>query len=525
MLIGGVSGVFGSSLVRLIILTVGALVVIFWLFVPSVPSRLSNPFLSHGNEHYDTNNPNQTAALLAEKQNEFWNKLQLVLAGTAPGCPSPVKNGSSGAIGFNAVDPPERTDLIQMPEMDVLKMREAHGGFLNETRTQGLWPPYVPETRGLVYTAGGKYLPVFVASLRMLRRTNSKLPVEVFLKDKSEYEDAICNGVLPGLNAKCVVLSEILGRASGSSSNGTNTAEVQIEHYQLKVFAMLFSSFEDILWLDADCFPLYDPEALFDSEPYKSNGLVAWPDYWASTVSPQYYLIAQVPVPPMNARASSETGEFMISKKTHGLTLILSTYYNYYGPSHYFALLSQGAPGEGDKETFLQAASAAGNKFYAVNEPVGAVGHKTQKGGISGSAMIQYDPVQDFKLRLQHSDQPVFNMNDIPIAERPRVYFIHAHFPKFNPATIFENKVTKPTYKPDGSYGRAWVAPDNTLQRFGRDVEREFWKEIKWMSCTLEDKFKSWQGVENICKRVTDYWEKVFEKSTDPVPQFKFDPA
>ncbi|EEP76821.1 conserved hypothetical protein [Uncinocarpus reesii 1704] len=441
---------------RVIALSFAALILVLWLLFPGTPATVKNRITTPGNDA----NSHATADSLRERQATFWKALLPALESAAPDCPSPSRNGSTGAIGFVDGMPLERPALIEMPDKDILMMRDAHARFLQKVReTPELRPAYVPKTRGVVYAAGGKYLPVFVIGLRMLRRTGSKLPVELFLKDETEYEPAICNEVLPALNARCVVLSTIL------ETTASNSTKVEVAKYQLKVFAMLFSSFEEVVWIDADCFPLDQPEVLLNSEPYKSTGMVVWPDYWISTVSPQYYLISQLDVPSINIRASSETGEFLISKKNHHSTLLLSTYYNYYGPSHYFSLLSQGAPGEGDKETFVQAASAANEPFYTVSEPVQPIGHRKPNGDIAGSAMAQFDPVEDYKLYHQRNS----NSNTLgPVKpSSTRAFFIHAHFPKFNPATVFSNSSeTKPTYKPDGSDGRAWLVDETTVKRF-----------------------------------------------------------
>ncbi|QSS61946.1 hypothetical protein I7I51_04123 [Histoplasma capsulatum] len=479
------------------------------------------------------------ARSLQSRQIRFWHTLLPILQQNAPDCPSPHRDRNAGAVGFNATEPPPRPSLISMPEQDVLKMQQAHTRFLQHVKSSSdLNPIVIPESRGVVYAAGGSYLPVLVSSLRMLRRTGSNLPVELFLKDRTEYESTICDEVLPSLNGRCVVLSDILsatpiptnGDGDSLASYDNQVPKTEIAHYQLKIFAMLFSSFEEIVWLDADCFPLHKPEEHLNSNPYKMTGMVTWPDFWISTVSPLYYNISQLPIPSMGLRASSETGQILLSKKSHQITLLLSTYYNYYGPSHYFPLLSQGAPGEGDKETFLQAASAAGEPFYATSEPVRAIGHVKGDGNdIAGSAMVQFDPSNEYRnsqttltsshnkmnSNHRHSDS---NSNSTSNTTPLRVSFIHANFPKFNPATVFDQThETKPTYRPDGSDGRAWVVARDTLSRFGYDVERAFWEEIMWVACELEGKFKAWEGHEGICERVRRYWANVFGEGAGDV--------
>jgi hypothetical protein len=66
----------------------------------------------------------------------------------------------------------------------------------------------------------------------------------------------------------------------------------------------------------------------------------------------------------------------------------------------YYPLLSQGAAGEGDKETFLATVSGVDDPFYQVSELICAIGHRTE-GGLAGSAMVQADPRYDHALAAQ----------------------------------------------------------------------------------------------------------------------------
>ncbi|KAL3472821.1 mannosyltransferase putative-domain-containing protein [Aspergillus californicus] len=444
---------------------------------------------------------------VTERQNIFWKAFKPILEARAPNCPSPTHEEDVGAIHFNATTEEIRPDLTFLDEHSVSAMQEAHARFLEDiVDTKLLRPVHTPGTRGIVSTAGGQYFPVFVATLRMLRRTGSVLPVEVYMKDASEHEKNLCAEVLPRLNARCLILSDVMGKEF-------------IEHFQLKVFAVLLSSFEQVIWMDADCFPLHEPELLLDSDIFKSTGMITWPDFWQSSVSPLYYKISGKEEVPINARQTTEAGVFLVSKKTHLRTLLLAAYYNYYGPSHYFRLLSQGGPGEGDKDTFLPAASAADEPFYAVSERVQAIGHPVpESDGISGSAMAQSDPIQDHAL----TSQGLLRVLDPSVAKAPQIFFIHANFPKFNPGgnvwgTDFE---TAPTVRPDGTDGRAWIVPEDVIRRFGYDAEKVYWEELKYISCNPEIRFQSWKFESEICEKTERYWRNVFAEAHEDDPQF-----
>ncbi|MCJ1373073.1 hypothetical protein MMC20_004300 [Loxospora ochrophaea] len=432
-------------------------------------------------------------------QTDFWRKFEPLLRASSPACEPPARLGNAGSVGFGSPQARfSRPKLLSMLDGDVEKMRQAHVRFVSSIKeNNAIGLVYTSGSRGVVSTAGGYYLPVFVVSLRMLRRTGSTLPVEVFLASHEEYERDICESVLPSLNAQCIILSDILKTAPHSAKVG---------QYQLKAFAMLFSSFEELLFLDADSFPVHDPRELFTSEPFKSKGLVTWPDFWIMTASDFYYTISAQEKPPVTSRASSEAGEFLLSKRSHQYSLMLAVYYNYFGPSHYYPLLSQGALGEGDKETFLAAAGALGEPYYATRENVRPIGNiQGEEGETVGSAMVQFDPSEEYRL----ADKGLGHTDDHTIGARPRPFFIHANYPKFNPSSVFDED--RPTRWTNGSDQRAWTSAPGLLDDFGFDVERRFWEEIKGTGCELEGKFRAWKNKVNICANLTRYWHSIFE--------------
>lgn len=430
------------------------------------------------------------------RQIAFWNSFREVLDQHAPNCPPPEIRGKAEPVPFNALEPTDRPDLLVVPDDHLEAMQSAHSNFVAEIRrSTTLKPIHTPGSRGLVSMAGGAYFPLFLAQLRMLRRKKSTLPVEVFLRDTSEYEKHLCEKVLPQYNAKCVVLSELLG--------STKHKGVEIEHYQFRTFAVLFSSFEEVVWMDAECFPLHSVEDLLDSDPYNSTGLVTWPDFSASTISPLFYRITQQEIPSTTGRAATKTGVFMISKQSHFLPLLLASYYNYHGPSHYFALLLQGAPGAGDKEAFIEAATALGEPVYAVSERVGALGHVVEGGATEYSAVAQSDPIEDFRL----TSEGIWRVKDSAAGKAPRVFFIHGNYPKFAASEdVFGHKWDNPGVHS----GRLWTHEPDVIKRFGYDVEKAYWEELQWVACNYERSFQAWAEKSGVCNNLQEYWNGVF---------------
>ena len=395
-----------------------------------------------------------------------------------------------------------KNDSVQqcysITDEDLLQTQRAHAAFVANITAH---PPslyYYPDTRGIVATAGPGQLPTLVISLRMLRRTGSMSPVEVFLSSPRDYEQFICEIVLPALKAKCLILSDVLGDDVES-----------FRGWQFKFLAILFSTFEEILFLDADVFPLRDPAFLFDSEPFKSYGYVVWPDFWASTASPYIYTIISQPVPPRALRPAVEAGQLLISRKTHQMSLFLVAYYNYYGNSHYFRLFSQGALGEGDKETWHTAAAVMKQPFYQVHEPVQGIG-RSLSGSDNGNALLHYDPTVDY-LRT-FSDEHGRN------AQTPKAQplFIHANVPEFNPLLLVgkgDDSREGSTWH-DGQRSRIWPLEVPVMETLGGDIEKQLWEEAMWAACELEGKFVGWReysDTKSMCERVHDAWKDIFE--------------
>ncbi|KAL9113396.1 MAG: hypothetical protein Q9227_002437 [Pyrenula ochraceoflavens] len=488
------------------LVTVGCVIVLLYLYTYIFHRRLSFPTtasLSDPPLPSPSDRAREQARLSALKaQVKFWHRLSDAFAAARPDVRQPAQAMDPiYSQSFDAKANIDRPDLLLMGDKDVDKMAKAHQKFMKEIENQDVRPFYEAGLRGIVTTTGPKNLPALVISIRMLRLTGSLLPVQVWLADDSEYNAYVCEKVMPTLAAECRVFADIIDFSSRGSPN--------LKMYQYKIFAILFSTFDEVLWLDADAFPVRDPASLFDLEPFTSHGLVLWPDFWIGTQSPYYYTISSQEPPSMSLRASSETGEIFVSKTRHWQSLLLASYYNYYGPSHYYRLLSQGSIGEGDKETFLPAATALNEKVYTVSEPIRALGSTNSENEFRGSAMVQFDPTDDFNL----TSQGLFRVKDSSAAPAPRPLFIHANCPKLDPGNVFtqDQGFPSPIKDSGGRYQRAWTHSKEIIEAFGWDLERALWKEAVWVACELKDKFPTWKGKYTVCSEMKLFFDTVFK--------------
>jgi alpha 1,2-mannosyltransferase len=446
-----------------------------------------------------------SAPVLLKAQQEFWSAISPALLAAKPQCPPiPKVWGGDLLVGYNASDPnAQRADRLYLNERQLTELRKSHHDFKTHLDQTRYALPFVPGTRGIATTAGGAYLPVAVVSIRMLRETGCSLPVEVFLASANEWDHEICDVLLPSLSARCLILDDIF------TSPQAGKPAIHIDKYQYKIMAILFSSFEDVLFLDSDAFPISDPTNLFSWERYKSTGMIRWPDFWFPSESPYFFNIAGLPMPSVQERGGTESGELMYHKPRHTDSLLMALYYNVYGPDFYYTLQAQGNAGEGDKETFLWSQIVFGDDFYSVQQIIKPVGYITASGEWRGSSMAQFDPRNDALV----TGNDLGGLHAVGNRRFPPL-FLHVNFPKINPATIFLDEsfgCAGPTKDTDGRLRRIWIEDEEEANRyFGFDVERRLWSVVRSIACQYEGKFASWEGVTDICANATTYWETVF---------------
>lgn len=396
---------------------------------------------------------------------------------------------------------------------------------------------------GIVYVGGGKFNWLTLLSIRALRAEGCLLPIEILIPTIDEYELELCSRVFPAMNARCIYLPM---QFRGEQLSAT---KLEFSGYQYKCLAILLSSFENVLLLDSDNVAAYAPDHLFNKEPFVSTGLIVWPDFWKRSTSPDYFKIANVKLSqtellprydevygeyhpqtyqepldldntPLHERVgaipepSSESGQLMISKKTHMKELLLALYYNYYGPSHYYPLFSQGAQGEGDKETFLAATIVTKGSYYQVGKFLDALGN-VRKDAFNGNGMGQFDPVEDLawqrkkeKLRTEFSGDVYYE--EVKKLQKPKMLFVHANVPKLNPWSM---KNEHDTVDEDGNRYRLYGL--GMRERTGADFEGIVWGHMDTLLCELNLNINAFKEIDRkaLCTEIKTHREWL--KSTE----------
>ncbi|KAL2062877.1 hypothetical protein VTL71DRAFT_5949 [Oculimacula yallundae] len=131
-------------------------------------------------------------------------------------------------------------------------------------------------SNGIAITATRSGFRILLGIIIMLQLAGSTLSVDVLLETRDGYEPKIYDSVLSELNATCIVLPSLL---VGSEY------DFEIAEPQLWSFALLFSSFESVLFLDASSSLLRSSDALFHAKAFSTDGLVLWQSVGKSSIS------------------------------------------------------------------------------------------------------------------------------------------------------------------------------------------------------------------------------------------------
>lgn len=139
--------------------------------------------------------------------------------------------------------------------------------------------------------------------------------------------------------------------------------------FPLKAMAVYHaqSQFEHMLWLDVDNTLLVAPEALFESEEYKTSGSTFWPDFMQGWVNDEIYEVLTEGKHTPAQVADTESGQFLLNTCQHQDVLEYMQALNENTDVVYDQMY-------GDKDTYRLAFALAGklDKFHQVATMPGA---------------------------------------------------------------------------------------------------------------------------------------------------------
>lgn len=229
------------------------------------------------------------------------------------------------------------------------------------------------------------YLPCAWVMAKELRRLGCRLPITFCHLGHVEWDAALTRLVEP-LGVNVIDLREW---------EKTNRMRI-LAGWETKIAAILASTFEEALFLDADNVPVRDPSFLFDLPEYKEHGAIFWPDLppnnrkeWMPLEVWHNFAMEYRNEPDF------ESGQFLINKRSCWREVMLTRKINEHSDWVYAFVF-------GDKSTY-HLAWAKLNRQYAMPK---------RGAGWNGGAILQYD--LEGKLLFEHCVQNKATLDGYP---------------------------------------------------------------------------------------------------------------
>jgi hypothetical protein len=193
-----------------------------------------------------------------------------------------------------------------------------------------------PETcfagRGVVIAAGGlRYGVCAWVAIRALRYVGCELPIEVWYRGPAErvpgLEDLTAQYQVDWVDAFAM---RDQGRTYPSGQTLPAKPHARLNGFETKPFAIQWSRFEQVLFVDADNVAITDPTYLFSDPNYLETGTVLWPDY--ATMAPSLeawdvFGLREYASAGGGAERCVESGQILIDKRRAWPALCLAHWY------------------------------------------------------------------------------------------------------------------------------------------------------------------------------------------------------
>ncbi|PLN79941.1 mannosyltransferase putative-domain-containing protein [Aspergillus taichungensis] len=278
---------------------------------------------------------------------------------------------------------PRIATALQMDVTQVLHAYEAYRAFITRFAML-LFPwtmPYFSDHislhaefhhggKGLVFCAGDNHAPFLLTSIPSIRRLGCNLPIEVmYLGDGDLSQD---------FRAKLEAMPGVVTR---DVSQMVTDRGWKLAGWAGKPWAILFSSFREAMFIDADALFFQNPENLFDHPSYRATGALFFRDRFMMPESKKKWMQQILPRPISKKATESrfwtgdsghmqESGVVVVDKWVHYVALLLVARMN--GPDR-DGNAAAGRVGVydmvyGDKETFWLGWELVGDTDYAFHQ-------------------------------------------------------------------------------------------------------------------------------------------------------------
>lgn len=217
--------------------------------------------------------------------------------------------------------------------------------MIERAKAAPLPEPEWKHERGIVICGGGwKFFPGIYCTVRLLRDVlNCSLPVQVwYLGARGEFDQRMADA--------------LRGYDVGWVDADAFRRENQYLHmsilggWESKPLAAAYAPFREVVFMDADCYPAYDPERFLNHPEFRRVGAAFWPD--GDKLHPGQWDRFGVP---RHDEFAWESGQFVVDKSRHWVPLQLTMMINGHSDYVYKHIY-------GDKDTFHLAWRKCGNE-------------------------------------------------------------------------------------------------------------------------------------------------------------------
>ncbi len=209
--------------------------------------------------------------------------------------------------------------------------------------------------RGIVICGGGaKYFACAWVCINRLRQAGCRLPIELWHLGPREMNQHLA-ARLASLGVKCVDALRVRRRHPARILRG----------WELKAYAILHSSFQEVLLLDADNVPVVNPEFLFATPEFRKSGAIFWPDHGPTRTPKTKPAWTSCGLRQPDER-EFETGQIVVDKARCWRPLCLAMWFNENSDFYYNYV-------HGDKETFHLAFRKLRKRYALVQKPLASL--------------------------------------------------------------------------------------------------------------------------------------------------------
>ncbi|ETI49085.1 hypothetical protein F443_06988, partial [Phytophthora nicotianae P1569] len=235
---------------------------------------------------------------------------------------------------------------------------------------------------GIVMVVYPKLLASAYATIRVLRSVlYCALPIEIWYRPDEIKNHTILNPL------------KHLAKTEGNITF-QEIHDPRAKRFVAKIHAIYHSSFDRVLFLDADNVPVRDPSILFTSSEFIKTGAMFWPDFWHpdSTIFGinENALLWELIDMPFVDMFEQESGQLLVDRTRHAAPLALVRFYALHRPDFFSSLRLVW----GDKDLFRLAWLKLEVPFTMIQTPPGMAGivyDSVLRSDFCGLTMVQHN--------------------------------------------------------------------------------------------------------------------------------------